>query len=138
MIDGFHSNYNNSYYRSIKMTPIEASKKKDEKAVYNALFPEKKFKLTKSKFKEGDRARISKMGKGYLSNSTQELFIVTKVFDTDPVTYKIKDTNNKEIIGSFCEQEMVKYDTDVYKIEAILKGRKEKLFVKWRGYEKLS
>ena len=120
------------------MTPIEASQKKNEKAVYNSLFPVKKKNLKKPKFKVGDRVRISKKRKdfvkGYLPNFTEEVFIVSKVLETDPVTYKIKDKNNEEIIGSFYEQEMVKYDSDVYEIEKVLKEKKGKIFVKWKGY----
>lgn len=142
VIDDLLSNYNNSYHRSIRMTPIEASQEKNEKAVYNALFPEKKHKLVIPRFEVGDRVRISKKRKdfvkGYLPNFTQELFIVTNVLETDPITYKIKDMNNEEIIGSFYEQEMVKYNSDVYEIEKILNERKGKLLVKWRGYQKPS
>ena len=34
-------NYNNSYHRSIKMTPIEASKKQNQSKVHQNLFPER-------------------------------------------------------------------------------------------------
>ena len=29
---------------------------------------------------------------------------------------------------------MVKYDSDVYEIEKVLKEKKGKIFVKWKGY----
>ena len=35
-------NYNNSHHLSIKMTPIEASKKQNTELVYSNLFPEDK------------------------------------------------------------------------------------------------
>ena len=35
-------NYNNSYHRSIKMTPVEASLEKNSKSVYDSLFPNEK------------------------------------------------------------------------------------------------
>ena len=60
VIDDLLSNYNNIYHRTSKMTPIEASQKENDRALYNALFPENKSKLTKSKFQVGDRVRISK------------------------------------------------------------------------------
>ena len=63
---------------------------------------------------------------------------MTKILKTDPVTYITKDTNNEEIIGSFYKQEMVKYDSYVYEIGKILKERKGKLIVKWKGYQKIS
>ena len=59
--------------------------------------------------------------------------MVFKVLETDPVTHKINDKNIEEIIGSFYEQEMVKYDSDVYEIEKVLKEKKGKIYVKWKG-----
>ena len=46
--------------------------------------------------------------KGYTSNFTQEIFVIEKVLQTNPITYKIKDLNNEEIIGSFYEKELQK------------------------------
>ena len=53
-------NYNNSYHRSIKMTPVEASLEKNSKSVYDSLFPNEKIGKLKGKFKVGDRVRNSK------------------------------------------------------------------------------
>ena len=52
--------YNNHYHRSIKMTPIEASKKKNEGIVYYGKTNQTQ---TKPKFKAGDTVRISKYKK---------------------------------------------------------------------------
>jgi Integrase core domain/Domain of unknown function (DUF5679) len=38
IIDDLLKNYNNSYHRSIKMNPIEASKKENRELIYNNLF----------------------------------------------------------------------------------------------------
>ncbi len=51
--------YNNTYHRSIKMTPVEASLSKNTDTVYYNLYknvPEK----TKPKFAVGDKVRITK------------------------------------------------------------------------------
>lgn len=139
IIDQLLLNYNNSYHRSIKMTPNEGSLKENEKIVYNNLFPKKKEKIKTNRFKVGDRVRISKkrkdFTKGYLPNFTEEIFIIKEVLDTKPTTYKLKDMNNEDIIGSFYEEEMVLYDSDVYEIEKVLKKSKGRLLVKWKGYE---
>ena len=63
--------YNNTKNSSIKMTPIEASKKKNEGSVYFNLYGDLKPLTSKSKFKVGDKVRISKykrrpFNKGYL------------------------------------------------------------------------
>ena len=63
--------YNNSYHRSIKMKPIDASKKLNENIVRNNLY---NFKITnkKPKFSIGDKVRVSLLKntfeKSYTSN----------------------------------------------------------------------
>ena len=131
-------NYNNSYHRSIKMTPVEASLEKNSKSVYDSLFPNEKIGKLKGKFKVGDRVRISKkrkdFTKGYLPNFTEEIFVILKVLETDPPTYILNDMNDEIIKGSFYEQELVKYENDAYEIDKIIKRKKDKLLVKWKGY----
>ena len=66
----------------------------------------------RSRFKLGDRVRISKFknifAKGYTPNWSKEIFIVNKINDTIPHTYNIKDLNDEEIIGSFYDRELQK------------------------------
>ena len=65
-----------------------------------------------SKFKVGDRVRISKFknifAEGYTPNWSKEIFIVDKINDTVPYTCKLKDLNGEEIIGSFYDRELQK------------------------------
>jgi hypothetical protein len=146
IVDDLVYNYNNSFHRSIKMTPTEASNKKNESIVHKNLYGnETDVKSIKPKFKVGDRVRISKykkvFDKGYLPNWTTELFTVSKVLNTTPITYKIKDYNDEEIEGSFYEQELVKFDkqNEDYEVEKILKTRtrngKKEYLIKWRSYD---
>lgn len=104
--------YNNTRHSSIKMTPVEASKKCNEKQVYSNLYPPEISKPIKPKFKVGDRVRITKkkklFEKGFQTRWTRELFVVSQVLYTDPPTYKIKDLDEEEIIGSFYEAELQK------------------------------
>ena len=66
----------------------------------------------RSRFKVGDRVRISKFknifAKGYTPNWSKEIFIVDKINDTVPYTYNIKDLNDEEIIGRFYDRELQK------------------------------
>ena len=83
--------YNNTKHRSIGMTPVEASKKKNEGAVYLKLYGRMERTLTKPKFKVGDKVRISKykrpvFDKGYTPNWSEEIFTVDKILYTNPVT----------------------------------------------------
>ena len=88
--------------RNIKMTPVEASKKKNQGTVYFNLYGDMDILSSKPKFKIGDKVRISKykrkvFDKGYTPNWSEEIFIVDKIQYTNPITYKIKDLNNEEI-----------------------------------------
>ena len=65
-----------------------------------------------SRFKVGDRVRISKFknifAKGYTRDWSTEIFIVDKINDTVPYTYNLKDLNDEEIMGSFYDRELQK------------------------------
>ncbi|PFX12388.1 putative uncharacterized transposon-derived protein F54H12.3 [Stylophora pistillata] len=107
--------YNNTKHRSIGMTPVEASKKKNENAVYLKLYGEKLNAVDTypPKFAVGDHVRISKFkrqlfDKGYTPNWSEEIFVVDEVQYTEPITYKLKDLLGEEIKGTFYEQEMLK------------------------------
>ena len=65
-----------------------------------------------SRFKLGDRVRISKVknifAKGYTPNWSTEIFVVNKINGTVPYTYNLKDLDDEEIIGSFYDRELQK------------------------------
>lgn len=142
VLDDLVYNYNHSYHRSIKMTPVEGSLKKNSKIVYNNLFPKTDTVPLNPKYSEGDRVRISKkrkdFSKGYLPNFTEEVFIIQKILETEPPTYILKDMNNEIIKGSFYNEELSRYDNELFEIEKIIKKQKSKVLVKWKGYEKPS
>ena len=80
------------------MTPEEASKKKNENAVYYNLYGDMTQLSSKPKFKIGDKVRISKykrkvFDKGYTPNWTEEIFLIDKIQSTNPITYILKDLN---------------------------------------------
>lgn len=103
--------YNNRYHTSIKMTPVEASDVKNADKVRENLYGHETVDPIK-KFKAGDRVRIYRykkhFEKGYKPNWTKEIFVVTDVVETNPITYKIKDLNNEPILGAFYRQELLK------------------------------
>ena len=104
VLDDVVNKYNNTKHSTIKMKPIDV---KNNKKVYIDEHNEKD-----SKFKVGDRARISRykniFAKGYAPNWSSEIFIVNKINDTVPYTYNLKDLNDEEIIGSFYDKELQK------------------------------
>ena len=133
--------YNNTKHRSIKMTPKEASEKKNEGVVYLNLYSDLRQTSAKPKFSVGDKVRISKykrkvFDKGYTPNWTEEIFVVDNIQYTDPITYKLKDLNNEEIKGSFYEQELLKAEQDVFRIDKVIRrdNTRKRALVKWKGY----
>jgi hypothetical protein len=104
--------YNTRYHTSIKMTPFEASDPKNKDTVLNNLYSSIKPALSKPKFKVGDRVRITKykniFEKGYTAKWTKEIFVIEKVVQTNPLTYKIKDLSEEPILGSFYTEELQK------------------------------
>ena len=74
--------------------------------------------------------------KGYTHRWTEEVFKISKIQLTIPVTYKITDYNGEEIQGSFYEQELQKTSPSTFRIEKVLKRHGDKSLVKWMGYPK--
>lgn len=84
--------------------------------------------------------RISKyknqFSKGYTPNWSTEIFTVSNILNTDPITYRLKDGDGNLILGSFYEQEIKKTNfPDTFLIERIIKRKKKKIFVKWLGFD---
>ena len=133
--------YNNTKHSSIKMTPIEASKKKNEGVVYFNLYGDMETLKQKPKFKIGDMVRISKykrkvFDKGYTPNWSEEVFTVDKIQYTNPITYKLKDLRGEDIQGSFYELELLEAKQDVFRIDKIIRRdyKKKQALVSWKGY----
>jgi len=141
ILDQLVQNYNNTIHSSIKMTPVQASEKRNENKVYMKLYPDDINKRNiKHKFKVGDKVRITKkksiFEKGYTPRWTEEIFTVSKLRYTDPPTYKITDMNGEEIKGSFYGPELQKTEQEVFRIEKVIRRKGDKSLVKWVGYPK--
>ena len=128
--------YLNRKHRTIGMSPIEGDKDKNEKKIRKAYLKKymaSNLKKTKPKFKVGDSVRIfaerGQFHRGYMEDFTREHFTITKVITNLPFPrYKIKEYNGEEIVGSFFEDELVKYKPDsdnLYDIK-IIKERRRK------------
>src|SRR5271156_1416563 len=112
------NDYNNSYHRTIKATPTFASRKENEQDIrtnINKTIQDKQDRTyyAPPKFHVGDLVRIYKykihFEKGYETNFTKEVFRVTEVLHTIPITYKIEALDGEQILGSMYEPEMVRH-----------------------------
>ena len=103
VLDDIVEKYNNTINKSIGMKPKDVSD--DVKAEYVEESNEKS-----ARFSVGDRVRISKFknifAKGHTPNWSKEIFVVSKIKNTVPWTYELKDLNGEDIIGSFYDREL--------------------------------
>ena len=137
--------YNTTYHHSIKCTPSEARKPEKYTHVFEALFGKvNREKKKVPKFHVGDRVRISKkkkqFEKGFTPNWTEEVFVISEVKDTKPPTYTVNDLRGEPVKGTFYEEELQLSKQEVYRVERVLRKRKQngvnEAFVKWKGYGK--
>ena len=63
------------------------------------------------------------------------MFVVKKIKNTVPSTYLIAHLSGKEVMGSFYEKQLQKSDRKEFRIEKVIKRKRNKLFVKWKGYD---
>ena len=114
------------------MTPKEARKarsKKNENKVWRNVAPN-----LAPNFSIGDNVRITKekktFDKGCTQRWTEEVFKISKIQLTIPVTYKITDNDGEDIHGSFYEHELQKTKLDIVRIEKIIEQQGNKSLAK--------
>ena len=83
--------YNNTAHHSIKMTPIQASKKSNEKIVYNNLKDNRE--IQKAKFKLGRLVRTADIkrffSKGDSTNYSYKLYTITEIIHDTIASYRL-------------------------------------------------
>ena len=129
VLDDLLHSYNNTFHRSIGMTPSEVNVD-NEDLVRTRLYPFKA-KTQRWKYDVGDRVRMAiqrrPFRKGYLGEWTEEIFEIANRLPTAPVTYELRDLAGERIKGKFYEQEIqkvLKFDDERFDVERILKTRK--------------
>jgi len=143
VLQHFVSSYNNTYHRSIKMTPSEVNSQ-NESAVRKILYPVRNLQI-KWRYQVGQSVRIKEtkkvFKKGYEPSWTEEIFTIASLFPSDPPTYILKDLLGEEIKGKFYEHEIqpiTQKADEAYVVERVIKtrrrGKKTEYFVKWRNY----
>ena len=116
ILDELVNNYNNKYHSTVKMTPIEASKKVNENKIKNIY----NFEKTKKpgKFKIGDRVRISLekniFEKSYETNWTEEIFVIYDIKYSNVPYYYLKDLTMKHYKVLFMNKNYKKLNKMIY------------------------
>lgn len=130
--------YNNTKHRVINEKPKNVSSENEKQILKR--FSDPRDLPKKAKFKVNDKVRVSKVKhvfeKGYTPNWSTEIFTITKVLKTMPITYKLKDYLDEPVAGCFYSQELakVKYP-DVYLVERVIRKRNGKAYIKWLGFD---
>lgn len=132
-------NYNNTWHRTIKCTPIEASKPENENEIFNRIY-NVQLPLLKPKYKVGDQVRIviraTTFTRGYQPSFSPELYKIYRINRKFPILYELKNYDGEIIKQRFYEPEIVKAKhKDVFLIRKILERRKNKIKIAWEGYE---
>ena len=65
-----------------------------------------------------------------LQNWSEDFFVISKVKTPAPWTYAINDLNSKEIIRTFYEKELKKTNQKEFRIEKVIKKKRNELFLK--------
>jgi len=141
-LDDLVKNYNNTVHSTIKMTPVDARKPENYNTLLDNYYNYNKVTKSKIKFQIGDIVKIpiylTAFTKEMVGKWTRELFKVSKINKTMPVTYNLVDLNDEPIEGTFYNEELQKVDKSVleepFKIEKVVKINKNKALVKYLGY----
>ena len=70
-----------------------------------------------------------------MSNWFEKVFIIRKIKNTVPWTYRINDLNGEEIIKTFYEKELQKANQKEFRLDKVLTKKGDKLYVKRTGYD---
>lgn len=133
--------YNDTKHRTIHMKPVDVSEQDEKRLLQTVYKYVTTFDKSHDKFKINDYVRISKFKslfeKGYMPNWTTEIFQISKIQYTQPITYLLKDLENNEIKGAFYAEELQKTaNPHTYLIEKIIRrGHGDRLYVKWLGFD---
>ena len=130
-LDDVVNKYNYTYHTTIKMKHV------DVKPI-TYIGSSKDINYQDPKFKVGDIFRISKykniFAKGYVPNWPEEAFMIRKFKKTVLWTYVISDLKGKEIVRTFHKKELHETNQKEFRIEKVIKGKGDKLYVKRKGY----
>lgn len=132
--------YNTTRHRTINMPPNDVDSDNEQELLDTVYNYKRIIKPNIVKFKIGDKVRLSKykhvFEKGYLPSWTTEIFTISKIQYTDPITYLLVDWEGTEIRGSVYAEEMQKVKhPDIYLVEKILRKKNGKVYVKWLGFD---
>ncbi len=104
--------YNNAIHSSIGMTPNQVTID-NQHIVRQKLYPRKTATVLKYKYNLGDRVRIAIVRhtffKGHNQTFTEEVFSIARRLRRDRPMYKLKDSTQHLLLGSYYEDELSRF-----------------------------
>ena len=58
-----------------------------------------------------------------------------KIQNTVPWTYVVSCFKGENIVGTFYEKELQKTNQKKFRVEKVIKGKGDKLYLKWKSYD---
>lgn len=142
--------YNLRTHRMIGMSPTEAENEANAHLIRRRQEERYAERVRQPpRFKKGQTVRVSKQkgqfDRGYDQQFLEEIYRIKRVFTRLPIpTYELETLDRDETVeGNFYANELTEADPpedEIYKIEKILKRKKDKrsgkilVYVKWKGY----
>jgi hypothetical protein len=104
VVDKIANNLNNSYHSVLGTAPSKVTDENASEVWYRIYRKYIELKQDTPQFKEGDLVRLSSekhiFAKGYVGSYTTEIFKISKIHKTKPITYSLIDLLGEEIKGS--------------------------------------
>lgn len=111
-LPGFVDSYNSSIHRITKFRPKDVDKFNQFEVWTNSNKELLTRPKTRSKFQLGDYVRIKIQKaifvKGYTSTFTSDLYKIREIVNSEPITYKLCDNLEENILGVFYPEELSK------------------------------
>ena len=146
-LDDLVKTYNTRQHRIIKMSPFDAENNPDASLKINLLSAkdDSKVKYQTPSLKIGSYVRIAKQkgkfSRGYKEQANQEIFKIYDISKTKKIPLYYLETYNgsEKIKGGFYKFELTPVNTNIFRIEKILRRRtfkgKRQILVKWKGFD---
>ena len=142
MLPDLITQYNDTFHSTIQCKPNQALQHVTniQKLLYVKKAVEGNSRLTVNDFVRVSRAKHI-FEKGYTPNWSEEVFQISKVKNTNPASYILKDLLGEQLQGSFYEKELQSTKLqDFARIEKVIskkvQGGIPMIHVKWLGYDK--
>jgi hypothetical protein len=148
ILDQLVRGYNNSYHRSIKMTPNQVNEDNEKEVFYNLYgFVSKRELLRKLKMpalRAGDKVRqkyiLGPLDRGYYPNWTDQVYTIIKtVKNINKPLYFVKNSDGAVVKQRFYPEEIQKIkENNIFRVERVISekvvGGKKYFKVKWLNH----